>query len=36
MERATRAELQRQIQALGDESARLRQQLEFVNSRSGR
>ena len=35
MERATRAELQRQIQALGDEVARLNKQLEFVNSRSG-
>jgi hypothetical protein len=36
MERATRAELQRQIQSLGDEVARLNQQLEFVNSRSGK
>jgi uncharacterized small protein (DUF1192 family) len=34
MERATRAELQRRIQTLGDEVARLNQQLEFVNSRS--
>jgi septal ring factor EnvC (AmiA/AmiB activator) len=36
MERATRTELQRQIQTLGDEAARLHQQLEFVNSRSGK
>lgn len=33
MERATRAELERRVQGLGDEVTRLNQQLEFVNSR---
>lgn len=35
MERATRAELERRIQGLGDEVTRLHQELEFVNSRTG-
>lgn len=36
MERATRAELERQIQALSEQVAELNQQLEFVNSRAAR
>ena len=36
MERATRAELERQIEALGDQVTELNQQLEFVNSRTTR
>jgi hypothetical protein len=36
MERATRAELERQIQVLGEQVIELNQQLEFVNSRTTR
>jgi hypothetical protein len=36
MERATRAELERQIQVLGEQVIELNQQLQFVNSRTTR